>query len=126
MWHLTACKISVSLTFLKWIKNEMNFYHISELMLATLIQRYDRKSFHFKNERLKFYRLSGATLYHCNTIYQFIKSFLDKNISIFEEYGAFKGIKIRCVLVISLITDTRQGTIKPSILSINDSQVEAQ
>ena len=35
-----------------WIKNEMIFYHISELTLATLIQPCDRKSFHFKNERL--------------------------------------------------------------------------
>ena len=25
MWHLTACKISVSLSFLKWIKNEKIF-----------------------------------------------------------------------------------------------------
>ena len=33
----TACKISFSLSFLNWIKNEMIFYHISELMLATLI-----------------------------------------------------------------------------------------
>ena len=42
MWHLTDCKISVSLSFLKWIKNELItlFYRISELMLATLIQRY--------------------------------------------------------------------------------------
>ena len=33
----------------------MIFYRISELMLPTLIQRYDKtikKSFHFKNERL--------------------------------------------------------------------------
>ena len=30
----------------------MIFYCISELILATLIQRYDTKSFHFKNERL--------------------------------------------------------------------------
>ena len=52
MWHLTACKISVSLLFLKWIKNEMIFYHNPELMLATLIHRQDKKSFHFKNERL--------------------------------------------------------------------------
>ena len=48
MWHLTADKISVSLSFLNWIKNEMIFY-ISELMLATVIQGYDKKSFHFKN-----------------------------------------------------------------------------
>ena len=56
MWYLTVCKISVSLSFLNWIKNEMFFfffffYRLSELMLATLIQRYDKKSFHFKNER---------------------------------------------------------------------------
>ena len=51
MWHVTACKISVSLSSLNWIKNEMIFI-VSELMLATLIQRYDKKSFHFKNERL--------------------------------------------------------------------------
>ena len=51
MWHLTACKISVNLMFLNWIKNEKIFYGISELMLATLIQKYDKKSFHFKNGR---------------------------------------------------------------------------
>ena len=40
---------------------------------------------------MKFYRLSGATFYDCiNTIYQFIKPFLDDKMSIFEEYGAFK------------------------------------
>ena len=52
MWHLTACKISVTLSFL----NEMIFYRICELMLPKLIQRYDKKLFHFfilfKNERL--------------------------------------------------------------------------
>ena len=41
MWHLTACKSSVSLSFLNWIK--MIFYRISELMLPTLNQRYDKK-----------------------------------------------------------------------------------
>ena len=61
-------------------------------MLATLIQRYDKNSFHFKKrDSLKFYKLSGATFYDCiNTIYQFIKPFLDNKMSIFEEYGAFK------------------------------------
>ena len=44
MWHLTACKISGSLSFLNWIKNEMNtIYRISEIMLATLIQKYYKK-----------------------------------------------------------------------------------
>ena len=52
MWCLKACKISVSLLFLNWIKNETIFYRISELMLAAFIQRYDKKSFNFKNERL--------------------------------------------------------------------------
>ena len=41
-----------SLSLLNWIKNEMIFYCISVLMLATLIQRYNKKSFHFKNKRL--------------------------------------------------------------------------
>ena len=41
---------------------------------------------------MKFYRLSGATFYVCiNTIYQFIKPFLDNKMSIFEEYGAFNA-----------------------------------
>ena len=55
MWHLTAYKISVSLSFLNWIRIEMTFYRISELILATLIQRScddKKKAFHFKNERL--------------------------------------------------------------------------
>ena len=29
MWHLTACKISVSLLFLSWTKNEMTFFIVS-------------------------------------------------------------------------------------------------
>ena len=45
---------------------------------------------------MKFYRLSGAKFYDCiNTIYQFIKPFLDNKISIFEECGVFTEVKIR-------------------------------
>ena len=41
-------------------------------------------------DQLKFYRLSDATFYDCiNTMYHFIKPFLDNKMSIFEEYGAF-------------------------------------
>ena len=93
MWHLTACK-TVGLSFLIWD----DFYHISELMLPTSIQRYEKKNhffllIQFKHERLtKFYKLSDATFYdHINTMYQFIKPFLDKKMSIFEEYGAVKS-----------------------------------
>ena len=43
MWHITVYNISVSLSFLKWYV----FYRVSELMLPTLIQRYDKKSFIF-------------------------------------------------------------------------------
>ena len=44
---------------------------------------------------MKFYRLSGATFYDCvNTIYQFIKPFLDNKMPIFEEYGAFKLVSV--------------------------------
>ena len=39
-------------------------------------------------DKLKLYGLSGTTFYDCiNTIYQFIKPFLDNKMSIFEEYG---------------------------------------
>ena len=88
MWHLTASKISVSLSFVNWIKNEMIFYRISELMLATLIQRYDKKSFHFTNEALTEILLGVMChIFNCiYTIYVFIKPFLDNKMSIFEEY----------------------------------------
>ena len=37
---------------------------------------------------------SSANFHPCiNTIYQFIKSFLDKEMSIFEECGVFKNVK---------------------------------
>ena len=84
------------------IKNKIIFYHISDLMLPTLIQRYDNKSFHFwstsKTRLTEIYRLSGAIFYDCiTTIYQFIKPFLDNKMSIFEEYGAssMDGIMFR-------------------------------
>ena len=78
--------------FFNWIKNEMIFfYRIPELMLATLIQRYNKKSLciQFKNKRLT---EIDATFYdRINTIYLFIKPFLDKN-SISHEYGSFKPL----------------------------------
>ena len=41
-------------------------------------------------EKQKIFRLSDATFYDCiNTIYQFIKHFLQNKMSTFEEYGAF-------------------------------------
>ena len=65
-------------------------------MLALLIQRYDKKSFHFKNERLT--EILQAVRCH-NTIYQFMKLFLDYKMSIFEEYGAFKLGRICNILL---------------------------
>ena len=47
MWHLTACKISVSLSFFELDKKWNDFYRISELMLPTLIQRHDKNHFIF-------------------------------------------------------------------------------
>ena len=47
VWHLTSCKNSVGLAFLNWIKNKIILYHITELMLPTLIQRYDKNHFIF-------------------------------------------------------------------------------
>ena len=52
MWHLAACKKSVSLSILNWIKRFssylwINVGDINSEILPTLIQRYDKKSFHF-------------------------------------------------------------------------------
>ena len=69
--------------------NEMIFYRISELMLPTLIQIYDKKHFNFwsssnTSDLMKFYRLSDAIFYDSiNTIYQFIKPFWDKKKYLF-------------------------------------------
>ena len=62
-------------------------------MLPTLIQRYDKSHFISRTrDLLKFYRLSGTTVYdYINTIYQFIKPFLDNKMSLIEEYGAFNS-----------------------------------
>ena len=61
-------------------------------MLARLIRRYDKKSFHFKNERLtEILQAARCHIYdYVNTIYQFVKPFLDNKMSIFQEYWAFK------------------------------------
>ena len=70
MWHLT-----VSLSFLNWIKNEMIFLWYGN-MYSEIWQKFI--SFHF---------------YDCiNTIYQFIQPFLDNKISIFEDYGTFNSL----------------------------------
>ena len=66
----------------------MIFYRISELMLATLIQIYNKKKFHFKNER-QTEILQAVRCHIFLFIYQFIKPFLDNKMSISEEYWAF-------------------------------------
>ena len=59
------------------------FFFFLFFFLPTFTQRYNKKIIlfliQFKKERLTdFYRLSSATFYdRINTIYQFIKSFLD-------------------------------------------------
>ena len=63
MWQLTTCKVSVSLSFLNWIKNEMIFYCISELMLATIIQRYEKKIISFQ-ERETNWSFTGCQVPH--------------------------------------------------------------
>ena len=79
MWHLTACKISVILSFLKW----SDFYCISELMLQILIHRYNKKIISFQEweTNWNFADCQMPIFYdHINTIYQFIISFFDKNV----------------------------------------------
>ena len=56
--------------------------------MATLIQRYDKNHFISRNRDLTEILQAGR----CN---QFIKSFLDNRMSIFEEYGAFNKIRLK-------------------------------
>ena len=107
MWYLTACKISDSLSFLNWVKNDY-------LCLQTFMQRYDKNQFISRTrDKLIFYRLSGATFYDCiNTIYQFIKPFLDNKMSIFEEYGAFKSKPILRAILDIIFSTFFQGVRK--------------
>ena len=74
----------------------MIFYCISDLMLPTLIQRYDKN--HLVLIQLKYERLTEIlqavrchTFYDgINTIYQFIKQFLDKKCLILSNMEPFK------------------------------------
>ena len=70
-------------------KKGSDFYRISELMLPTLIQRYDKIiSFltHAKNERLS--EILQAV--RCHMYYYVFKPFFDNKMSILEEYGTSK------------------------------------
>ena len=78
MWHLTAFKFQiVSVREMKW-----GFYRISEIMLPTLIQRYDKKIIscliQFKNERLN--EILQAVRCHILWSYwYYISIYLDKS-----------------------------------------------
>ena len=64
------------------------------------------KSFHFNNERLnEILQAVRCTFHDCiNTIYQFIKPFLDNKMSILEKYGTFKNDnqQIKCKGVLKI------------------------
>ena len=86
MWHLTACKISVSLSCLNWSKIKLIFYSISELMLPTLIEGQEKNSFYFwpiskTRDWLKFYRLSDAT-FLAHLSWKLKVSFCDHSLSV--------------------------------------------
>ena len=76
-----------------WTGSKMKlFYRISELMLATLIQRYDKNYFIFDpvRERETNWNFTGSQVPHfmivldcTNTIYLFIKPFLVNKMSLF-------------------------------------------
>ena len=69
------------------------FYRISQLMLATLIQRYDKKNHFifdpFQKRKSDFYRLSDAIFYDRIIPCINLLNLSWIKMSIFEEYGAF-------------------------------------
>ena len=65
--------------------------------------------------------MSDATFYDCiNTIYQFIKFFLDNKMSIFEEYGAFK--RIGCSWYFSSFSTREKTFVVTSFLKTRPSE----
>ena len=80
MWHLTVCKISISVSFIELGQKWNDFYRISELSLATFInfKRYDKKkSFHFKNERLtEILQFVRSTFYDYTRVVQKVLSLI--------------------------------------------------
>ena len=70
----------------------MIFYRISELMLATLIQRYDKKIVSFQ-ERDTNWNFTVCQMPHLKIVlipYISLLNLLDNKMSSFEENGAFK------------------------------------
>ena len=104
MWHLRACKISVSLSFMNWIKiemilimNETIFYCISESLLATLTQRYDKNNHFFfapvQKWETKWNFTGFCQLPHFMIVFNTCINLLKLSwikMSIFEEYGSFE------------------------------------
>ena len=95
----TRQPVELQLVSRSW--NDMIFCHISELMLPTLIQRYDKKKkkiillFHFDIVQNRETNWNFTDYQDCiNATYQFNKPFLDNKMSTFEEYGAFNAYLI--------------------------------
>ena len=93
MWQLTACKKSVSLRFLTFIKNEMFLYRISEVMLQTLIKKYDKKSFHFYpvQKRETNWNFTGCQVPRFMIVLIFFKPFLDNKMSVLRTTEPLMG-----------------------------------
>ena len=87
MWPRTACKISGSLSFLKW---NAFFYHISELMLPTLSQIYDENHFIFDSVQKRETNWIFTSCQMPHFIYYInLLNFSWIKMCIFEGYGAF-------------------------------------
>ena len=90
-----TCKIRVSHSFFNWVKNEMTLNRISELMLATLIQRYDKKSIISFQEQETHLNFTGCQVPHFIILLILYIDLLNLSWiikSIFEEYGAFNRL----------------------------------
>ena len=69
------------------------FFFFFFIVSLTLIQRYNKN--HFSFDPVQEQETNGNfTGCHFMIIYQFIKTFLDNKMSIFEEYGAFKDCQM--------------------------------
>ena len=83
MLHLTASKISVSLWFFNWIKNEKSLQHLFRDTIKKIISLQEQETN---------WNFTGCQVPHFMIVlipYINLSSFFDNKMSIFKEYRAF-------------------------------------
>ena len=114
MWHPTTYKISVSLSYLNWIKNEMIFYCISELMFLCIYRLRTLYNLGYSKTSMTQTKMTHLPRLIC--VLESLRNSLDGSKQIFRDiYGKFLILSWKCLLcvlirVASLMQNSNQYT----------------